>query len=116
MKSETSLQTLRKKSIYTNDFVNSIRESEGNKKQSNIFIAQEGPQEDDLHSSVDILITGGNRGGGKANPYSTPIATPNGFVKMGDLEVGIEFARLTMVCKKFLKFSSKEKIQFTHYT
>ena len=74
--------------IYSNAQIRKIRNDEDKKSSSKIFIAQEGPQEDDLHSSVDILITGGNRGGGKANPYSTPIATPNGFVKMGDLEVG----------------------------
>lgn len=79
---------LSKKKIYTNEYVTALREREEKNKSSKVFIAQEGPQEDDLHSSVDILITGGNRGGGKANPYSTPIATPNGFVKMGDLEVG----------------------------
>lgn len=76
------------KAVYSNSFIQDVRKQESKKKNSKIFIAQEGPQEDDLHSSVDILITGGNRGGGKANPYSTPIATPNGFVKMGDLEVG----------------------------
>lgn len=85
---EAGLLTLSKKKIYSNDSVSELRKKEENNKNSKIFIAQVGPQEDDLHSSVDILITGGNRGGGKANPYSTPIATPNGFVKMGDLEVG----------------------------
>ncbi|WP_423809502.1 hypothetical protein, partial [Prevotella corporis] len=82
------LRTLSGTCIYTNDFVQGLRRQDEKNKSPKVFIAQEGPQEDDLHSSVDILITGGNRGGGKANPYSTPIATPNGFVKMGDLEVG----------------------------
>ena len=60
--------TLSKKKIYTNEYVTALREREEKNKSSKVFIAQEGPQEDDLHSSVDILITGGNRGGGKANP------------------------------------------------
>lgn len=42
MKSETSLQTLRKKSIYTNDFVNSIRESEGNKNNPTYLLLKKG--------------------------------------------------------------------------
>ena len=76
------------KSVITNEFVTELREREKDKVQSNNFVAQLGPQEDDLHASVDILITGGNRGGGKANPYSTPVITPYGKKKMGDLVVG----------------------------
>lgn len=52
------------------------------------FIAQEGGQVDSLRADADIVISGGNRGGGKANTYNTDIITPNGAVKMGDLKVG----------------------------
>lgn len=76
------------KKVYSVNFIKNLRNDIEDKRTKNVFIAQTGPQEDDLHANVDILITGGNRGGGKANPYSTPVATPNGFVKMGDLEVG----------------------------
>ena len=65
-----------------------LRKQEEKKKNSRFLIAHADAQENDLHSTVDILVTGGNRGGGKANPYSTPVATPEGFRKMGDLEVG----------------------------
>ena len=78
------------KPILTNEFVAELREREQDRIQSGNFIAQLGPQEDDLHASVDILITGGNRGGGKANPYDTPVITPSGKRKMGDLQVGDE--------------------------
>lgn len=84
----TKLTSLSGKRIYTNSFIKKCREDIENKNLKNVFIPQEGAQEDDLHSNVDILITGGNRGGGKANTYFTPIATPNGFVTMGSLEVG----------------------------
>ena len=76
------------KPIISNEFINELREKEDGKIQSSTYIAQLGPQENDLHASVDILITGGNRGGGKANPYDTPVITPSGRKKMGDLEVG----------------------------
>ena len=52
------------------------------------FVAQAGAQEQGLGNVADITVFGGNRGGGKANSYSTPVATPSGWRKMGDLEVG----------------------------
>lgn len=82
------LRTRDGRRIYTLDFIKTLRETEAKKKRSKIFIAQEGPQEDGLHQSVDILVYGGNRGGGKANTYDTPICTPTGKRRMGDLEVG----------------------------
>ena len=84
----TELRTPNGKAIYLQQYVESLREREDNKKKSNFFIAQKGAQEIGLSSDVDICIYGGNRGGGKANPYSTPVATPSGFRKMGDLEIG----------------------------
>ena len=76
------------KKIYPNSFVKTLRETEESKKDSKVFIAQEGAQEFGLSSSADICVFGGNRGGGKANSYATPVATPSGFRKMGELEVG----------------------------
>ena len=52
------------------------------------YIAQEGGQVNSLLADADIVISGGNRGGGKANTYYTDIITPNGVVKMGELKVG----------------------------
>ena len=52
------------------------------------IIAQKGAQEIGLSCVADIIIFGGNRGGGKANTYATLVATPSGFRKMGELEVG----------------------------
>lgn len=87
---KTGLFTVDGTPVYTNDFIKDLRVKEEGKKNSNTFIAQEGPQEDDLHSNVDILITGGNRGGGKANSYGTPVITPYGYKRMGDLQIGDE--------------------------
>ena len=84
----TGLFTTSGKPIYSTEYVASLRAEEEKKKFSRFFIAQKGAQENDLHSTVDILVTGGNRGGGKANPYYTPVATPSGFRKIGDLKVG----------------------------
>ena len=52
------------------------------------YIAQEGGQVNSLQADADIVISGGNRGGGKANSYYTDVITPDGIVKMGDLKVG----------------------------
>lgn len=91
----TGLRTLDGRKIYSLDYIKKIRKVEDKKKNSTISIAQEGPQEDGLHSSVDILVYGGNRGGGKANTYDTPVCTPTGWRRMGDLKVG------DMVCTPF---------------
>ena len=84
----SGLKTVDEKPILTSDFVESLRKEEENKKHSKVFIPNKGAQEDGLHSDADLIIYGGNRGGGKANPYNTPVATPTGFRKMGDLQVG----------------------------
>ena len=76
------------KPIMTYQAIESLREKESHGADSVDFVAQEGPQENGLASNVDILITGGSRGGGKANSYETPVATPEGFKKMKDLKVG----------------------------
>lgn len=84
----SGLFTIDGKPIFTNEYINALRKKESEKKESNFFIAQEGAQEFGLSNVADIIVFGGNRGGGKANPYSTPVATPSGLRKMGDLEVG----------------------------
>ena len=48
----------------------------------------EGFQEKFVRSNLDLVIGGGSMGGGKLNPLYTPVLTPNGWVKMGDLKVG----------------------------
>ena len=84
----SGLTTLDGKNIHTSEFVEALREQEENNRDSKVFIPNKGAQEDGLHSDADLIIYGGNRGGGKANPYSTLVATPKGFRKMGDLQVG----------------------------
>lgn len=84
----TGLRTLDGRRVYSLDYINELRRQTSVSGGRNVVIAQAGPQEDGLHQSVDILVYGGNRGGGKANSYSTPVVTPTGRRKMGDLEVG----------------------------
>lgn len=90
MERNSGLKMLDGKEILTNEYVESLRLRESGKKLSKCFIAQKGAQEADLHINVDILVTGGNRGGGKANPKSTLVVTPSGYRRLGDLEVGDE--------------------------
>lgn len=88
MKAFSGLNTLDGKAIHTSEFIENLRAEEENRKNSRFFIPNKGAQEDGLHSDADLIIYGGNRGGGKANPYYTPVATPTGFRKIGDLVVG----------------------------
>lgn len=84
----TGLNTIDGRPIYSHDFLQQIRSTVDFGKKSNYFIVQEGAQESGLGCTADIIVFGGNRGGGKANTYNTPVATPSGFRRMGDLEVG----------------------------
>lgn len=92
MKTESGLFTKSGKPIYNYEHIEKLRaiedEKRKNKQPSRTFISQRGAQEHVQHSDADMDGTGGNRGGGKANTYNTPVATPSGFRKMGDLEVG----------------------------
>lgn len=88
MREFSGLNTLDGKAIRTSEFVEELRQIEEKKKHSKVFIPNKGAQEDGLHSDADLIIYGGNRGGGKANPKNTLVATPTGFRKLGDLEVG----------------------------
>lgn len=100
IKELSGLRTRDGRKVYTLDYINYLRKN-GPKK---LVIAQAGPQEDGLHQSVDILVYGGNRGGGKANTYSTPVITPTGRRKMGDLEVG------DVICTPYEGVQRVEKI------
>ena len=88
MEKYSGLFTEKGQQILSAEYVEKLREEADGQKKSNLFIAQKGAQETDLHTNVDILVTGGNRGGGKANPKHTPVATPTGWRKLGDLEIG----------------------------
>lgn len=88
MQDFSGLNTLGGKPIHTSEFIEKLRTEEEERNFSNVFIPNKGAQEDGLHSDADLIIYGGNRGGGKANPYYTPVATPTGFRKIGDLQVG----------------------------
>jgi predicted phage terminase large subunit-like protein len=53
-----------------------------------IVAPQPGPQERWLSSSADIAIMGGAAGAGKLLPLTTKLATPAGYVTMGEVKVG----------------------------
>lgn len=56
--------------------------------ETRIIRPHEGFQEQFVRSNVDFVVGGGSMGGGKENPIYTPILTPNGWVKMGELSIG----------------------------
>lgn len=70
--------------ILTQEYAQSIRDLDSSQQ----IVAQLGGQEDMLASPADINIVGGSRGGSKGQPYSSPIITPFGIRKMGDLKIG----------------------------
>lgn len=57
-------------------------------KKTKDYIAQTGGQENSLMVDADIVVTGGNRGGGKANVYSAEVIIPSGKTTIGELKVG----------------------------
>lgn len=88
MQEFSGLKTLDGNPIRTSEYIENLRKEEEERKNSKVFIPNKGAQEDGLHSDADLIIYGGNRGGGKANPSYTPVATPTGFRKLGDLQIG----------------------------
>lgn len=76
------------KPMYQENYVRELCGKNSSKGILTNLASQSGPQQAALQSGADILITGGNRGGGKANTIDTPVATPNGMRKIGDLKVG----------------------------
>lgn len=88
MQEATGILTTKGTPVLSYDKIKKLRADNANVTNGNTFVAQAGPQEKALASDVDILITGGNRGGGKGNTYVTPVATPDGFKLMGNLKVG----------------------------
>lgn len=87
-KTFTGLKTTDGKNIYSQTFLQNKRQQVEENKSLKDFVAQAGAQEWGLGNVADITVFGGNRGGGKANSYYTPVATPSGFRLMKDLEVG----------------------------
>lgn len=75
--------------ILTAEYIDTLRlENLANPDNKCNIIPQEGFQEKVLMNDADILIIGGNRGGGKVMPNDTDVLTPFGFRKKGDLQVG----------------------------
>ena len=83
MKEKTEFMTTNGFPIYSPEFLEKHRLSF--RKTHNDYIAQEGGQENALKVNADIIFSGGNRGGGKANTYCSKIITPDGETTMGKL-------------------------------
>lgn len=73
--------------VYSHEQVQEARRKFAEKKTKD-YIAQPGGQENSLVVDADIVITGGNRGGGKANTYATEVIIPSGKTTIGQLKVG----------------------------
>lgn len=78
--------------VYSNEYIELARKDNEKRKASGRRVynlcPQAGFQENVLRCDADILIIGGTRGGGKANPYDTNIITPSGTKKMGNIKIG----------------------------
>ena len=77
-----------KLTIIGEEDVQEIRDRLREKPDDRIICVQKGGQTDMNMSTADISIVGGSRGGGKGQPYDSPVVTPFGMRRMGDLEVG----------------------------
>jgi len=65
-----------------------VMEQASRVRQSMAWIPSPGPQTEAYFCKADVLLYGGAAGGGKALALDTPIPTPNGWAKMGDLKPG----------------------------
>lgn len=72
--------------IYTQDYIQSIRDADKRRPDRLKIVAQRGGQEDMLAVDADIKICGGSRGG--PLPVDTRVVTPFGYRRIGDLKAG----------------------------
>ena len=72
--------------VYSNSFIQSLRDADKKKPDKLKIIAQRGGQEDMLAIDADIKICGGSRGGPLL--VDTKVVTPFGYRRIGDLKAG----------------------------
>ena len=72
--------------IYTQEYIQSLRDADKKHPDKLKIIAQRGGQERMLSIDADIKIVGGSRGGPLEE--NTKVLTPSGFTKIKDLEYG----------------------------
>ena len=70
--------------IYTQEYIQSLRDTDKKHPDKLKIIAQRGGQERMLSIDADIKIVGGSRGGPLEK--DTPVLTPTGFVPIKELE------------------------------
>ena len=63
---EEGFYTVEGEKIFTYEYVEGLRKRDKGKNNPLCIVAQPGAQEQNLAKDVDILITGGNRGGAKS--------------------------------------------------
>lgn len=84
--------------------------------KSTIIQPQEGFQEAFVRSNVDFAVGGGSLGGGKDLSINELILTPNGWVKNGDLQIGMmistPFGKPSVV-RKIFDFNDKDVFLLT---
>lgn len=74
--------------VYTQEYIQELRDADMKKANNLKIIAQYGAQERMLAQNVDIKIGGGNRGGSKPLPVTTRVVTPFGYKPIGELKTG----------------------------
>lgn len=101
--------------IYTQEYIQSLRDADKKHPDKLKIIAQRGGQERMLSIDADIKIVGGSRGGPLEE--NTPVLTPNGFVpikelKYGDQVIGIDGCAYTVLGLKKYKELDCYKVKF----
>ena len=80
------------KKVYTYEYIEQLRAENLDLKVKGRpiynLVPQSGFQEKVCQADADLLIIGGKKGGGKVMPNETPIVTPFGMRKNGDLKIG----------------------------
>lgn len=86
MKTLSGLKTSNGEPVYTQEFVQSLRDADKKHPDKLKIIAQRGGQERMLSIDADIKIVGGSRGGPLL--VDTKVVTPFGYRRIGDLKAG----------------------------
>ncbi len=82
----SSVKTASGEQVFTNNYIQSLRDADKKKPDKLKIIAQRGGQEDMLAIDADIKICGGSRGGPLL--VDTKVVTPFGYRRIGDLKTG----------------------------